>query len=78
MRIFSIFKGTVLPLFFCFVSCGQESKKKSQQQISVSEPQEKEIRVAADRTSEYLPLLVDKKVGIVANQTSVIFMDSRK
>ncbi len=37
---------------------------------------EKEIVVAANRTAAYVPLLKGKKVGIVANQTSVIFLDN--
>jgi len=33
---------------------------------------QKSIRPGADQTGEYLPLLLGKKIGIVANQTSVI------
>ena len=33
---------------------------------------QKEIRPGAERTEMYLPLLKDKKIGIVANQTSLI------
>jgi len=36
---------------------------------------EKEITVGANNTESYLPLLKSKKVGIVANQTSVVFKD---
>lgn len=39
-------------------------------------PQTKNIIVAANRTELYLPLLQAKKVGIVANQTSVIFKNT--
>lgn len=31
------------------------------------------LKIAANRTQEYLPLLKNKKVGVVGNQTSVIF-----
>ncbi|WP_297763715.1 DUF1343 domain-containing protein [uncultured Muriicola sp.] len=34
-----------------------------------------QIIVGANRTMEYLPLLRDKKIAVVANQTSVIFKD---
>src|SRR5699024_3120792 len=34
---------------------------------------EKNIVVGANQTLKYLPLIRDKKVGIVANNTSVIF-----
>ncbi|MDT0553916.1 DUF1343 domain-containing protein [Urechidicola sp. P050] len=37
---------------------------------------EKEIIVSANRTSAYLPLLQNKKVAIVSNQTSVIFKEN--
>ena len=38
----------------------------------------KEIIVGANRTQLYLPLLKGKRVGIVANQTSVIFKDKKE
>lgn len=61
-----VFKNTLLILlFFSFAllsSCKAQNKLKS-----------KEIITASNRTSAYIPLLKYKKVGIVANQTSVIF-----
>lgn len=38
--------------------------------------EKKKIIVAANRTEDYIPLLRGKKVGVVANQTSVVFKDS--
>ncbi len=78
MRIFSIFKVTVLSLCFCLTACGQKMKKikTNQNQETSRATQKKEIVVAANRTSEYLPLLQGKMVGIVANQTTVIFKNS--
>ena len=38
-----------------------------------SEQTNKPIIVGANRTELYLPLLKGKRVGVVANQTSVIF-----
>ncbi len=67
------------------ISCGNFSKKKvdglkseNGSQITVSDdPKPKtenlEITVGANQTEAYLPLLKGKRVGIVANQTSVIF-----
>ena len=36
------------------------------------------VVVAANRTESFLPLLQGKKVGVVANQTSVIFKESKR
>ncbi|MDO3694815.1 DUF1343 domain-containing protein [Wenyingzhuangia sp. chi5] len=61
-----VFKNTFLILvFFSFTtlsSCKAQNK-------SIN----KEILVAANRTNSYLPLLKNHKIGVVANQTSVIF-----
>lgn len=61
-----VFKNTFLILvFFSFAtlsSCKAQNK-------SIN----KEILVAANRTNSYLPLLKNHKIGVVANQTSVIF-----
>lgn len=73
MRIFSVFKVTVLSLGFCATSCGQQPKENNKSQITNSKEEMLDIVVAANRTAEYLPVLKGKKVGIVANQTSVIF-----
>lgn len=57
-------KSTYLFLFlslsFCLLSCAQKSQKQLQ------------IKTGAERTELYLSKLSDKKVAIVANQTSVI------
>lgn len=41
-------------------------------QIKEKREEKKEIIVGANQISEYFPLLKDKKVGIVANQTSIV------
>lgn len=71
MPILSVFKSTVLLLFLIFSSCKGQEKQDTSAELN-SEPVP-EIKVAANRTEAYLPLLKDKKVGIVANPTSVIF-----
>jgi len=55
------------------MACGQPQKKPTVDSEKVETLAPKEIIVAANRMEEYLPFLKDKKVGIVANQTSVIF-----
>lgn len=67
-----IFKNTFLFLLITLVSCGRSSGqniKVASTSIDTLHP----VIVGANRTSEYLPLLKDKKVGIVGNQSSVIF-----
>ncbi|NEV93604.1 DUF1343 domain-containing protein [Psychroflexus sp. YR1-1] len=58
------FKNTVYFILLACISCtAQESKTKAFSSLGV----------AANRTEAYLDLLQDKKVGVVGNQTSVIF-----
>ncbi len=73
MPFFFSLKSTVLWFSVCLVACGQQTGIKPKSQISNSKEVPKEIIVAANRTSAYLPLLKGKKVGVVANHTSVIF-----
>ncbi len=77
MLYLSNFKSTVLLWLLVLATCGNETEKMASTTPPPAEPQsekaEKEIIVAANRTDAYLPLLKGKKIGIVANQTSVIF-----
>ena len=72
------FKGTFLPFLFCLVSCGQQPKESSNpdsyrgQTIHFKDTTIG-IVVAANRTETYVPLLKNKTIGVVANQTSLIF-----
>ncbi|NAY92996.1 DUF1343 domain-containing protein [Muricauda sp. JGD-17] len=73
MPILSVFKSTVFLLVLVFSSCKGQPKDnvKSHRQVDLDRlPQ---IEVAANRMNLYLPDLFEKKVGIVANQTSVVF-----
>ena len=72
---FNIFKNTVLLFVLILVSCGSKSQKDSAliKHNESSEQNHENVSVGANQTSEYLPLLNGKSVGIVANQTSVIF-----
>lgn len=78
MRL-KVFKNTVLFLVLVAVSCGSKSKDDLTSESRSSEPQRypSAIEVGANQTSDYLPLLRGKQVGIVANQTSVIFKTPR-
>ena len=74
MRIFLVFKVTFLSLGLSALSCAQQPKEQKQLKRDQSS---KEIIVGANRTTQYMPLLQNKKVGVVANQTSVIFKPSK-
>lgn len=75
----SIFKNTVLFLVLLMVSCGvsvksiEERKKKKEAAIDNTSS---EIKTGAENHGAYLPLLKDKKVGIVTNQTGRIIVTS--
>lgn len=79
-----VFKNTVLLFVLVAISCGNEKKKQdivpkidelSSIEIGKQFKDDKAIVVGANQTTQYLPLLQDKRVAIVANQTSVIFKD---
>ena len=64
-----------------FFSCKEKKNQSisntqiaSNDNIAVMDP----IITAANQTEKYLPLLKNKKVAIVANQTSVVEVESRK
>ncbi|MFD2101577.1 exo-beta-N-acetylmuramidase NamZ domain-containing protein [Flagellimonas iocasae] len=73
MPILSLFKSTVLLLVLAFSSCRGQQKEVKPMSAVVSETPIPKIKVAANRTEAYLPMLQGKKVGIVANPTSVVF-----
>jgi len=76
MRL-TFFKNTVLLFVLLVISCGSNSNSETDA-VEVSEPtgipSEKDrppTIVGANHLDKYLPLLRNKKVGIVANQTSI-------
>lgn len=74
MPFFFRFKNTLL-LWVCVVgACAQKASDGNKQKVS--DKTVKEVVVGANRTAEYLPLLRDKNVAVVANQTSVLFRDA--
>ena len=71
-------KNTVLfPIMIAIVitiSCGSKMKnKKEENQMDHADTPDSTLVVGANQTEDYLPMLVNKRIGIVANQTSVIF-----
>jgi len=71
--IFNVFKNTVLLFLLVLISCGNFSRSESKQEVvKIQNP---EVIVGANGTESYLKLLEGKRVGIVANQSSVIFKD---
>ncbi|RIV46865.1 exo-beta-N-acetylmuramidase NamZ domain-containing protein [Flagellimonas pelagia] len=75
MPILSNLKSTVFLLFLALSCCKGQQKQADIPPSEVISTPSAEIKVAANRTEVYLPMLQGKKVGIVANPTSVIFND---
>ena len=71
------FKNMSFLWVLSLLACGGVSQKDGQHQGKASDQTEfaenQELEIAAARISEYLPLLKNKKVGVVANQTSLIY-----
>ena len=81
---FNVFKNTVLLFVLVLISCASKSKNNLVENHEVLNQipndtlvsKKQEILVGANQTEVYLPLLKGKRIGIVANQTSVIFTDN--
>ncbi len=84
MRL-TLFKNTVLLFIFLGISCrstngsdvedtkpGTEVSKTDDSATNQSSTVDKPILIGANQIGLYLPLLKDKRIGIVANQTSVL------
>ena len=71
-----LLKSTFLFILIGILSCGNTTKQSEQnpEEITKTEkdPFSNEIILGANRTEAYLPLLKNKKVGIVGNQTSIL------
>lgn len=84
MVSYSLFKNTFLFSFILMAACGNsiQPKVKSQKAkvtientsntVAVNAP----IKTGADNYNQYLPLLTNKKVGIVTNQTGIVSIDN--
>ncbi len=71
------FKNTFLIVFICFfsiVSCQSKKKSVTDSTKTIKNTNiDLKISVGANQTQQYLALLKNKNIGVVANQTSVIF-----
>ncbi|UZH56018.1 DUF1343 domain-containing protein [Salinimicrobium tongyeongense] len=69
-------KSTFLLLLITATACGNKSDKSSGNFAEAEKDSApvitKNLKLAAERTAHYLPLLEGKKVGLVGNQTSII------
>ena len=76
ISVFNFLKNTALLFVLILISCGNNTKNKMHDKNKGIEKLGLEIIVGANQTAAYLPLLEGKKVGIAANQTSVIFKEN--
>lgn len=74
---FKVFKNTALLFVFVVIACASKSNDKAieNDNTKAQTNADNTIIVGANRTENYLSLLQGKQVGVVANQTSVIFRD---
>ncbi len=68
-----LLKNTFFILALGLISCEAQTKKQNTAAAKAST--ENSIVMGANLTQQYLPLLKGKKIGIVGNQTSVIFKE---
>lgn len=82
-----LFKNTFLFLLIGIVSCGRsngqsdgnkDASGESLNSEEISSEENAHIVVAANRIGEYLPLLKNKRVGIIGNQSSLILTSEGK
>lgn len=77
MAFLSSFKSTFFIWFLVFSSCANHEKTKddvAQTKVQAKDSVvQKPVKVASNRTELYVNDLIGKNVGVVANQTSVIF-----
>lgn len=77
MTFFSGYKSTAFIWFIILSTCGSPQKTEKTNtdiaEVKVETSIAKPIKIGANQTEKYLPMLKDKSVGVVANQTSVIF-----
>jgi uncharacterized protein YbbC (DUF1343 family) len=72
-------KNTFLIVLVCLFSLGSCQSQKNEQlrpKIHSNNIEDTSIVIGANQLDKYLPLIKGKKIGIVANQTSVIFKDT--
>lgn len=68
----------VIIFLITFISCAQKTKTDLNFDSETNTKKDISILTGADRTEIYLPILKDKNIGVVANQTSVLKNSSSK
>src|SRR5690606_3108043 len=76
MKTKILFKNTVL-FFVMILFAGLNFDCNAQNKSKVKSQKSNEIRTGAQQTDKYLPLLTDKKVGVLTNQTGIIIEEER-
>ncbi|HET7360655.1 MAG TPA: DUF1343 domain-containing protein [Salinimicrobium sp.] len=78
--ILNFIKSTFLLVLITTLSCGNnpEAEKVLATVQEYSQEKNPELVLGANRTEAYLPMLKDKKVGIVGNHTSIISIPSKQ
>ena len=71
---FRVIKNTFLLFVLIVISCASKTKEDTSAIVEVDNRvnEDKTIIVGANQTEKYIPILKGKRVGIVANQTSLI------
>lgn len=81
---FSIFKNTFLLAVLFIFSCGTKPvvvktpPETTKNSLKIVNPQSVKVVVGAAKIPAYIPLIKGKKVGVVANQTSVLFVKNKQ
>ncbi|PZR16225.1 MAG: DUF1343 domain-containing protein [Flavobacterium psychrophilum] len=84
MVSYSLFKNTFLFSFILMAACGNSIQPKVESQkskvaienTSNAAPVNAPIKTGADNFEQYLPLLRNKKTGVVTNQTGIVSLDN--
>ncbi|MCO5725298.1 exo-beta-N-acetylmuramidase NamZ family protein [Robiginitalea marina] len=77
MSALAALKNTVFVLVVCLLACRSSSEGNSPSRTGVDHAPATPLRIAANRTEIYFPLLEGKDFALVANQTSVVFTPER-
>jgi len=73
LRLIKVLKNTVLLFVLVLISCGSKSNNEVLIEQENSQHAQDSVIVGANQIAAILPQLEGKRVGIVANQTSVVF-----
>ncbi|WP_116790851.1 exo-beta-N-acetylmuramidase NamZ family protein [Flavobacterium psychrotrophum] len=86
MVSYSLLKNTFLFSFITIAACGNSvvtkveshrGEKTDDRHQTINNTEDKDIKTGADNYAKYLPLLKDKKVGVVTNQTGIVTINGK-